>query len=129
MRTPLLTVLRPRLITIASALACVAVFQTAHAAVYGGQGLIAGINAASGLGGIVAATSITDLILKIINFILNLVLIVAVLAIIIAGIYLITSNGDEGQKDKAKKIIFYVIAGIILILLSKVIVLFVNNIF
>ena len=69
------------------------------------------------------------LILKIINFILDIVLLVAVLAIIVAGIYLITSNGDEGQKDKAKKIVTYVIFGIILILLAKIIVLFVNKIF
>lgn len=97
---------------------------TAHAytAVYGGSGL-----SPTPISGLSSSISITDIIIKIINFILDLVLIIAVLAVIIAGFYLITSNGDEGQKDKAKTIILYVLIGIIVILLARVIVLFVNN--
>ena len=102
---------------------------TAHASVYGGGGLLQGLSAAAGLGGIVGASSITALIIKVITFILNLVLLLAVLAIIVAGIYLITSNGEEGQKDKAKKIIYYAIIGIIVVLLSRVIVTLVNHLF
>jgi len=101
----------------------------AIAQVYNGGGVNAGIQAASGLGGITGETSIIDIILKIILFILDIALILAVAAIVIAGIYLITSNGEESQKDKAKNIIYYVIIGIIVILFSRVIVVFVNNIF
>lgn len=101
----------------------------AMAQVYSGCGILCGISGASGITGLAQSTSISELILKIITFILDIALILAVLAIIIAGLYLITSNGDEGQKDKAKRIIFYAIIGILLILFSRAIVMVVNSIF
>lgn len=125
-------VIKPILNGISSIIACAVsaiVPIQAIAQVYNGGGVNAGIQAAGGLGGITGETSIIDIILRIIQFILDIALILAVLAIVIAGIYLITSNGDEAQKDKAKKIIYYVIIGIIVILFSRVIVVFVNNIF
>ncbi len=73
--------------------------------------------------------SITDVMLRIISIVLDVILLIAVFAIIIAGVYLIVSGGDEGQKEKAKKIIIYVVAGIIVILFSRAIVVFVNSIF
>jgi hypothetical protein len=42
---------------------------------------------------------------------------------------LIVSNGDDAQKEKAKKIVMYVVIGIILILFSRAIVILVNNTF
>ncbi|MFA5800431.1 MAG: hypothetical protein WC840_05755 [Candidatus Peribacteraceae bacterium] len=107
-------------------------WDTAHAAVpvYGGDGgLAAGLRTAAGLGGIVGDTSITQLIINVITFILNIVLILAVLAVIIAGLYLITSAGEEGQKEKAKKIIFYALIGILVVIFSRAIVIFVNHLF
>ncbi len=101
----------------------------AMAQVYSGCGILCGISGASGITGLAQSTSISELILKIITFILDIALILAVLAIIIAGLYLITSQGDEGQKDKAKRIIFYAIIGILLILFSRAIVMVVNSIF
>ena len=53
------------------------------ASVYGGQGVSAGLNGIVGTSGIAASTSITALILKLIAFLLNLVLIIAVLAVIV----------------------------------------------
>jgi hypothetical protein len=105
------------------------VVPSAHAAVYGGGGIQSGLNQFSGFGGISSATSVPALIGIFINFLLSFVLLVGVAAIIIAGIYLIVSNGDEANKDKAKNIIFYVAIGIVLILLARVIVLSVNNAF
>lgn len=101
----------------------------ALASVYTGGGILQGLSAASGIGGISRSTNIRELILAVITFLLNFVLILAVLAIIVAGMYLITSNGDDAQKDKAKNIIFYCIAGILLVLFSRAIVLVVNSIF
>ncbi len=69
--------------------------------------------------------AIVNIIVKILDFIL----IVAVLYVIIAGIRLIISAGDEGEKDKAKTTIIYVIAGIIIVLFARVIVSFVNTAF
>lgn len=110
-------------------LAAMFVPMIAAAQVYGGPGIEGGLGLLSGAGGISSETSITVIILNIIAFILDIALILAVLAIIVAGIYLIVSNGDEGQKDKAKKIITYVIIGILVILFARVIVVFVVNIF
>jgi glucose uptake protein GlcU len=41
----------------------------------------------------------------------------------------LTNGGDEGEKDKAKKTIIYVIIGIIVVLFARVIVSFVNTLF
>lgn len=76
-----------------------------------------------------AAQIVGDVVVKIILAIVNIVTTIAVLMIVIAGLYLIFSNGDEGQKDKAKKIIIYTIIGIVVILFARVIVQFANNLF
>lgn len=129
MSRPFINKKRLRLIILAAAgISCIPL-NVAQAAVYGGGGFAAGLALAAGIGGIVGATSISSLIMAIINFILNLILILAILAIIIAGIYLITSGGEEGQKDKAKKIIYYALIGIVVVLLSRVIVMTVNSLF
>ena len=120
---------RMTILRFAAAAAAALWANLAHAAVFGGSTVQDGIAAAAGLGGISSQTSIVSIVLMVIAAILTIVLILAVLVIVIAGIYLITSNGDEGQKDKAKKIILYCIIGIIVILVARVIVIFVNEIF
>ncbi|MDD5041828.1 MAG: TrbC/VirB2 family protein [Candidatus Peribacteraceae bacterium] len=64
-------------------------------------------------------------ILNIAQQILKFVSLVAVVVIIIAGIWLIVGLGDESAKEKAKKIVMYTIVGLILILISQAIVTFV----
>lgn len=118
-----------RMIKSGALLSTFAFVPKAMAQVYGGCGILCGISSASGLTGLTTATSISELVFKIINFILDIALLLAVLAIIIAGLYLITSQGEEGQKDKAKKIIFYAIIGVLLILFSRAIVMLINSIF
>ncbi len=59
--------------------------------------------------------------------VLDFILIIAVIYIIFAGIRLIVSGGEEGEKDKAKQTIIYVIIGIIVVLFARVIVTFVNT--
>ena len=68
-------------------------------------------------------STIVDLLTRVLDF----VLIVAVVFVVVAGIRLIISGGDEGEKDKAKKTIIYVVVGIIVVLLARVIVTFTNN--
>jgi uncharacterized membrane protein len=53
---------------------------------------------------------------------------VAVVFIVIAGIRLVISQGEEAEKDKAKKTIFFVIIGLVLILLAQGIVAFIAGI-
>ena len=72
--------------------------------------------------------NIKEGIVFVIEKILDFILIIAVLYVVIAGIRLIVSGGDDGAKDKAKLTIIYVIAGIIVILLARVIVTAANTV-
>ncbi len=72
---------------------------------------------------------IKTLIVNIVTTVLDFVLLIAVVYVIVAGIRLIVSGGDEAQKDKAKQTIIYVIIGIIVILFARVIVSLVNSLF
>lgn len=58
----------------------------------------------------------------VINFLLGLVGVVAVLAIIIAGVRLIAGTGNEEQAATAKKIILWAIVGLVVIILAWVII-------
>lgn len=72
-------------------------------------------------------TTAKDIVVKVINFVLSFVGVLAVLFLIIAGVMYITSLGDEGKAEKAKKMILYIIIGILLIVLAAVIVNVVLN--
>lgn len=65
-------------------------------------------------------TAITNALLLVLSFLA----LVAVVIIVIAGIRLIVSQGEEEAKDKAKKTIFYAILGLIVILFARAIVAF-----
>ncbi len=71
--------------------------------------------------------NLRQLILNILAWVLNFLALLAVIFIIIAGIRLIVSQGDDDQKGKAKKTIMYVIIGLIVIILARVIVGFVTT--
>jgi type IV secretory pathway VirB2 component (pilin) len=76
------------------------------------------------------ATNSSDIrrrIIDILQQVLNFLALIAVIVIIIAGIRLILSQGEDDAKDKAKKTIIYVVAGLVVILLAKVIVNFVTT--
>ena len=59
---------------------------------------------------------------KVINYFLTFIWLIAVAFIIYAGVILVTDAGGGENVDKAKKIILYAGAGIIIILLSYSIV-------
>ncbi len=67
-------------------------------------------------------TSLRQAIIKVINFVLTFIGVLAVAVIIFAGFRLIISGGDDGAKEKAQKMIIYAIVGIIIVLLSYAIV-------
>ena len=100
--------------------------QVTLAQVYNGGGLEAGVGAAAGFRGPLQGT-IDSAVINVINTILNYVALAAVIAIIIAGLYMILSGGS--QAEKAKTIIIWTIVGLIVILLAKVIVNFVYSLF
>jgi len=71
------------------------------------------------------ATDIRQTVIDIIKKILTFMALVAVVFIVIAGIRLVISQGEEAEKDKAKKTILFVIVGLIVILLAQAIVEFI----
>lgn len=72
-------------------------------------------------------SSVTDIIIRVTNWVLGISGAVAVLFIIYGGILYITSAGNEKQADSAKKTLTVAIIGVIVILLSKVIITLVAN--
>ena len=68
------------------------------------------------------AGGIRTIIEQIIVAVLNFLALIAVVVVIIAGIRLIVSQGNDEEKDKAKKAIFYALAGLIIVLFARVIV-------
>ncbi len=65
---------------------------------------------------------IRDIVLRVLYFVLDFLALIAVVFIVIAGIRLLVSQGNDDQKDKAKKTILFVILGLLVILFARVIV-------
>lgn len=63
----------------------------------------------------------------IINYFLGILGLIAVAFLIYSGVLMVTAGGDEGQIEKARKIITYAVIGIVIILLSWTIVTFVTS--
>ncbi|MDD4318764.1 MAG: hypothetical protein PHW10_00330 [Candidatus Peribacteraceae bacterium] len=82
----------------------------------GDLGDTSGINVPTGTGDIKGA------LVKVINFVLSFVALLAVIAFIVAGIRLIISQGDDSAKESAKKGIIYAIVGIVVIALAALVV-------
>lgn len=73
-------------------------------------------------------TNIRGTVLGILRGVLSFMALIAVVVIVIAGIYLVISLGDEQAKDRAKRIIFYAVIGLLVILFAQAIVGFVADI-
>lgn len=96
--------------------------QVAVAApIYNGGGPLEGLDATSGLAGIPNAEP-RETITNILQAVLSYMALIAVAAVIVAGIYLIVGLGSDESKDKAKKIIQYTLTGLAIILFARIIV-------
>lgn len=93
----------------------------AEEAIFNGAGLQAGLEQASEVTGI-ATGEPRDVIIKVISIALSFASLLAVAMVIIAGFWLLLSLGDEEKKEKAKKIIFYTLIGLMVLLFSRIIV-------
>lgn len=71
--------------------------------------------------------SVRQVIIKVLVAILNFLALVAVVVVVIAGIRLIVSQGEDDAKDKAKKTIIYALIGLVIVLFARVIVSLVTN--
>ncbi len=85
---------------------------------------LAGLNDPPPVDGLSENTDIKSVAVDLLIRVLDLITLVAVIFVVVAGIRLIVSGGEEGEKDKAKKTIIYVIVGIVIILFARVIVTF-----
>jgi len=72
-------------------------------------------------------TGWVDVLLTVVQWIYTLIFILAVLFILIAAFYFITSGGDSEKTGKAKSMLLYAIIGIAVALLSFAIVSLVRN--
>jgi hypothetical protein len=65
---------------------------------------------------------VRSIVIDILAAVLNFLALIAVVVVIIAGIRLIVSQGEDEQKEKAKKTILYAIIGLVVVLFARVIV-------
>ncbi len=91
------------------------------AQVYNGGGIEDGIDQASGITGVADADP-REVAISIIEAVLNFLALIATIMVIAAGIYMIVSLGNDDNKEKAKKIIYYTIIGLVVVLFARVIV-------
>ena len=91
------------------------------AQVYGGGGIVGGIEDAYQILGI-STGSISGTVLALLFAVLSFMALAAVVVIVIAGISMVVGVGDDAAKDKAKKTIGYAIGGLLVIFFAGAIV-------
>lgn len=75
--------------------------------------------------GNLGAGDLKSAIVSVMKVVLDFIALIAVVMIVVARIRYIISQGEEGEKDKAKKMIIYVVIGLLIILIARAIVTFV----
>jgi len=75
--------------------------------------------------GNLGASDLKGAIASVMRTVLDFIALIAVVMIVVAGIRYIISAGEESEKDKAKKMIIYVVIGLLIILVARAIVTFV----
>ncbi len=98
----------------------------AHAQVFNGSGLEGGVKEAALIDGPVHAP-LRLIILAMFYKVLWFLALAGVVMVVAAGVFMILSGGNEGAKDRAKKIILYVVIGLIIVLLARSLVGFFTN--
>lgn len=74
------------------------------------------------LEGTAESTDVRATITSVLTYVLSFLALIAVVVIVIAGIRLIVSQGNEEERDKAKKTILYAVIGLLVVLFARVIV-------
>lgn len=70
---------------------------------------------------------IRTIVTRVLTMALNLLALLAAVVIVIAGIRLIFSMGDEEGKETAKKTILYAVIGLLVVLFARAIVTFITQ--
>ena len=103
------------------------IIPIAHATVFSRNGASEGINIAENINGINNSNDPRPVVESLLSSALNYVALIAVVAIVIAGFYLLFSFVNETGRDRAKKIILYTIIGLIVLLFAEFIVEFLRS--
>jgi hypothetical protein len=64
-------------------------------------------------------------IVAVLNNVCNYLTLAGVVVVFTAGVYLILGFGDDAAKERAKKMIYFTLAGLLVVLFCRVIVVFV----
>jgi succinate dehydrogenase/fumarate reductase cytochrome b subunit len=103
---------------VAASATAISLFMNVHSAL----AQFAGPSDVPGLPNATDPQGIRNIITKILTTVLNFLALIAVVVVVIAGIRLIVSQGEEEAKEKAKKTILYALAGLVIVLFARVIV-------
>lgn len=85
------------------------------------------VKKANGCPGYGEPTTVKEVIVGILNGVISILSLVTVIFVIVGGVHYMTSAGDAGKIEKAKKTILYAIIGLIICVLAFAIVNFVVN--
>ena len=96
------------------------------AQVFNGPGLEGGVNEAAQIDGPIQGT-LRDVILSFLYKALGFLALASVVMVVAAGFVMVLSAGNEAAKDRAKKIILYVVIGLIIVLIARSLVGFFMN--
>lgn len=91
------------------------------ATIFSGEGLQSGLRAAFGIHGL-SHESFRGFLVSLLLNVLSLVNLAAVIAVVIAGVFLIAGMGSETSRARAKKILLFTAIGLLVLLFSRVIV-------
>ena len=92
--------------------------ERARAQVFDGPGLEGGVGIAAQIDGPMKGT-LRGVILDMLQKALGFLALAGVVMVVIAGYMFVVSAGNETAKDRAKKIIIYVVIGIVIILFAR----------
>jgi hypothetical protein len=95
--------------------------STAHAAVFDGGGLEQGMGALAGVTG-VPTGDVRGTVVRLIGTVLSFMALAATVIVIIAGIMIVTSFGNDDRVEKAKSAIKYALIGLVVLLFARAIV-------
>ena len=70
---------------------------------------------------IVAAPTLSSLALKVLNFLLSIIGVLAIIMLVIGGLIYLTAAGDENKAETGKKIVTYAVVGVSVALAALVI--------
>lgn len=110
-------------ILLVSLMMVVGVTLASHIPMVFAQGFGTAADQPSAVAGATGGTgSIRELAVRIINYVLGFLGLIAVAMIIYGGVSYVTAAGEQSKVDNAKKVILYAIVGLVIVILSYAIV-------